>query len=797
MAPKTYKKRLVLFDSHAILHRGYHALPNFATSSGLPSGGLYGLAAILIKIMAELKPDYLVACYDRAEPTFRKQVYDDYKAHRVKADDDLIVQIKKSPEIFEAFGIPVFSVASFEADDIIGTIVEQTKTIPDLQIVIASGDMDTLQLVEDDKVVVYTLKKGINDTILYDETKVVERFGFKPNLLPDFKGLRGDPSDNIIGISGIGEKTATDLITNFGSIENIYKILKKDETKLVKAGIKARIIELLKNGEEEAEFSKTLATIRRDAPITYALPSESYNGKNHLKTVEQTFLDLEFKSLINRVRDLVNGKTPTPKKTAAGKKEAVPKEEVPEELVVSVPEPLLSKLKIAAWLINSELTDPAADQILHLAKTEDPQEALRVLEKKITELELNFVYEKIELPLIPILEEAKKYGLQLDMPHFEKVSVEWHKRLSKIEADIFALAGREFNVASPKQIGEVLFDELKLSVKGLKKTEGGARSTRESELVKLKEVHPIVNLILDHRELSKALGTYVDALPKLADESGRVHSTLIQTGAATGRMASRDPNLQNIPAQSGLGDEIRRGFIADPKQVLVGADYSQIEMRLLAHLTLDPNLIKTFNEGRDVHTEVAARVFGVESDQVTKDMRRAAKVINFGIIYGMGVNALKENLGGTRAEAQTFYDNYFAAYPTIKHYFEEVVSTTKEMGYTKTIYGRRRYFPGFRSKIPFMIAMAERAAYNAPIQGAAADIVKLAMIEIDRELTEKNLRDSAHFVLQVHDELIYEVAENKAVEVEKIIMKAMEGAASLKVPLTANAATGKNLAELK
>jgi DNA polymerase-1 len=335
-------------------------------------------------------------------------------------------------------------------------------------------------------------------------------------------------------------------------------------------------------------------------------------------------------------------------------------------------------------------------------------------------------------------------------------------------------------------------------MKGLKKTQGGARSTRESELLKLKEAHPIIEPILEYRELAKLLSTYVDVLPKLVDQGGRIHSTLVQTGAATGRMSSRDPNLQNLPAQSGFGDDIRRGFIASPGKVFVGADYSQIEMRLLAELSNDENLIEIFKSGRDVHTEVAARVFGVKAGVVTKEMRRAAKVINFGIIYGMGVNALKNNLGGTREEAQTFYNNYFASYPSIRNYFDEVVAGAKKNGYTKTLFGRRRYFPGLRSKIPFLIAAAERAAANAPIQGTATgDIIKLAIIKIDQELTKRGLADHSQFVLQVHDELIYEVDQAKAEDVKELVLEVMAKVADLRVPLSAEAAVGENISMLK
>ena len=362
---------------------------------------------------------------------------------------------------------------------------------------------------------------------------------------------------------------------------------------------------------------------------------------------------------------------------------------------------------------------------------------------------------------------------------------------------IYKLAGREFNLNSPKQLAEVLFDELKLNVKGLKKTAGGARSTRESELLKLSEEHEVVKLILNYRELAKLLSTYIDAIPKLVDQRHRLHTYLNQAGAVTGRMSSTNPNLQNIPARDGLGTKIREAFMATPGYEFIAADYSQIELRVLAILAKEEALIKIFNEGKDVHTSVASLVFKVPESEVTKDMRRRAKVINFGIIYGMGVNALKINLGSTREEAQTFYDNYFATFPQIEKYFDKVIAEATRKGYTETYFGRRRYFPELKSKLPFMRAAGERMAMNAPLQGTAADIVKLATIKVDQALREAKLHDRAHFVLQIHDELIYEVEEPMVKRVEIIIKQAMESVIEEIVPITAHTSTGTTWAELK
>jgi DNA polymerase-1 len=763
-------EKLVLLDAHAILHRAYHALPEFMSPQGEPTGGLYGLVTMLIKIVGELKPDYLIACYDLPDTTFRKQIYDNYKAGRAKADEGLVAQMIRSRDVFTAFNIPIYDKPGFEADDILGTIVEQMKKRKDLQIIVASGDMDTLQLVSDEKVLVYTLKKGINDTILYDEEKVKARFGFGPELLPDYKGLRGDPSDNIIGITGIGEKTATDLIVNFGSIEEIYKKLKKNKEQFLKAGIKERIVKLLEEGEEEAEFSRVLATIRRDVPIKFELPDKKWREGADLAPIEKLFSELGFRTLGARVKLALNA----PEKPGG---QALSTDS--QGLASGLDE----ETKIAIWLLNSDVTDP---------KPEDLKVPKEKLLEEIKEKNLEKVYQEIELPLIPIIQKAEERGILVDKKKMEKLSSEYHEELTKLEKKIYEQAGTEFNINSPKQLGEILFDKMQLTVKGLKKTAGGARSTRESELLKLKDVHPVIAEILRYRELQKLVSTYLDAIPKLLDQNNRLHTHLHQTGTTTGRMSSSEPNLQNIPADENHGDKIRAAFIATPGHKWLSLDYSQIEMRVLALLSGDEELTRIFKSGEDVHTAVAARVFKVREEDVTREMRRRAKVINFGIIYGMGVTALQKNLNSTRAEAQEFYDQYFIAFPKINAYFEKVKAEAKKFGYTETYFGRRRYFPGLKAHLPYIVAMNERMAMNAPLQGTAADIVKIAMKKVDNEIKSHDWENSAHLLLQVHDELIFEV-ENKIVsEVKKVIEKTMETVVDVGIPFTVTAAEGDN-----
>jgi DNA polymerase-1 len=794
------RKRLVLLDSHAILHRAYHALPDFSSSKGEPTGALYGLSSMLIKIVDDLKPDYLIACYDVAGPTYRHEVYKAYKAGRKKAEDDLIAQINRSRDIYNALHIPIYDKAGFEADDILGTIVEQIKnsknSFHDIEIIIASGDMDTLQLVINDDVRVFTLKKGIKDTVIYDEKTVIERFGFEPRLIPDFKGLRGDASDNIIGIKGIGEKTATTLISKFGSIEDIYKALDAGrEKEFEKAGITPRIIGLLKDNREEAEFSKVLATIRRDAPIDFIVPEKTFRDSINLQKIKNLWTEFEFRTLIARLEQVLNGKSGEPAPHLETKQSLF------NQLQAVVDPKDLEETSLALWIINSNLTNPTLDDILSFTKADDFESARKIIFAELKKRSLENVFNKIEKPLIPIVETMEERGIKIDRKFLQSLSKDYHEKLSSIEKDIWALAGIEFNINSPKQLGEIIFDKLQLTVKGLKKTEGGARSTRESELEKLKNTHPIIDKIFEYRELAKLLSTYIDAIPPLLDTGDRLHTKFIASGTTTGRMSSQNPNIQNIPIKSDLGRPIRNAFIAEKGYVLASFDYSQIELRIAAFLSKDHKLIDIFKKGEDVHSSVASFVFGVPITEITPEMRRRAKVINFGIIYGMGVLALKQNLGSSRAEAQKFYDDYFKTFSELASYLESVKAETARRGYTETFFGRRRYFEGINSKIPYIKAQAERMAINAPIQGTEADIIKLAMIKVQDYLVEHKLDQDVFPLLQVHDELVYEIREDLAQKIVPVIKNIMESVISIDdtmgVVMKAEGSVGLNWGKIK
>ncbi len=784
------QKTLVLLDAHAILHRAFHALPDFASPTGEPTGALYGVVTMLLKIAEELKPDYIAACFDLPKPTYRHDAYKEYKAGRAKTDDGLVAQIIRSRDIFAAFNIPIFECEGFEADDILGTIAHQLKGEKDLRVIIASGDMDTLQCVDGKRVQVYTLKKGINDTILYDEAAVKERFGFGPKLVPDYKGLRGDTSDNIPGIRGIGVKTATDIITTFGSIEEIYKKLKKNEQAFLDAGIKARMIGLLKEGEEEAQFSKMLATIRTDAPVTYEVPQSHWKERVNSEAILTLFAELGFRTLAARVRFIFN----------------LAEDVTPSQVETGISERAVKEASVMLWLLESDRTNVSYEDIIDYGRnyfeTTDFAQIVEKFMAKLKDQQLLGVFENIEMPLLEVIEYLNGVGVALDVTYLKTLSEKMHIELTALEGKIYELAGMTFNINSPKQMGEVLFDTLGLKPKQQKKTATGQRSTRESELEKMKDDHPIIVEVLRYRELQKLVSTYIDNLPGMVAADGRLHTTFLQTGAVTGRMASQNPGLQNIPVKTEESKAIRRGFVAVPGYTMVSIDYSQIELRVAAILSGDQQLIEIFKNGEDIHAGVASRVFGVPQKDVTSEMRRKAKVINFGILYGMGVNALRANLGeGTgREEAQEFLNAYFNTFTRLAEYLEETKGYARIHGYTKTMFGRRRHFPGITSSAPFIRASAERMAINAPVQGTAADIMRIAMNEVYAHI-KKREDDAVRMLLQVHDELVFEVRddvlERECEKLEAIMENVLRDQETYGVPILCDVEVGPNWADLE
>lgn len=786
------KKRLVILDTHAILHRAYHALPEFSSSKGEPTGALYGLLSMLVKIINDLGPDYIVAAVDLPGGTFRSAAYEDYKGTRAEIDEALVAQIKKTPEVLEAFGVSVYSADGFEADDVIGTIVEKAKKQKGLDIIIATGDKDALQLIDGTRVQVFTLGKGLNDTIMYDEAKVIERYGFGPKAIPDLKGIAGDPSDNIKGVPGVGEGSALKLLQKYGSIPAIFAAIQKSGVEAVAAetGVQKRFVELVKSNREAADFSKMLATIRRDAPVDFTLPKNSWrDGADPARSLDM-LSEFEFRGLVPRVKKILGVADQT---EAAEPGSGLFAQQVPQEQ--------LDKAALALWVLDSNITNPGLEDVLRAGKSNDFAEAFANIRQQLKERELDFVYDKIELPLVPVLRGMEKRGVKIDKKFLQQLSKDYHKELESIAGRIYKAAGGEFNISSPKQLGEILFDKLGLEPKKQKKTATGQRSTRESELEKLRGEHEIIGDILAYREHSKLLSTYIDAIPALLDKEDRLHTHFIQTGTSTGRLGSENPNVQNIPIKTDLGRAIRNAFVADKGYKLLALDYSQIELRIAALMTGDEGLIEIFKNNRDAHTEVAARVFAVEAKDVTRDQRRVAKVINFGILYGMGVSSLQQSLGTSRAEAQEFYNQYFKAFPRLADYMEDTKASAAKLGYTQTYFGRRRYFDGIKSSIPYVKAAAERMAINAPIQGTAADLIKLAMVEVAACFGREGVGDDAYMLLQVHDELVFEIKEDRIAALGKKIRRIMEQVIPEKdangIPFLAEAKVGDNWGEMK
>ncbi len=822
------KRRIVLLDTHAIIHRAYHALPDFKAKDGTPTGALFGLSSMLASIIRELKPDYIFACYDLPGKTFRHEAFEAYKGTRKKGDDELISQLISSQEIISCLNIPIYAVPGYEADDIIGTIAKKFANKDNYDIIIASGDMDTLQLVEDKHVRVFTLKKGLSDTVLYDEDGVVKKYGFSPEFIPDYKGLRGDPSDNIPGVPGVGEKTATILIQKFKTIENLYKVLKKKPEEVKAAGITDRILKILLENEENAIFSKMLGSIRTDAEVKVEIPDKTWVETFDREKADKCFKKFEFKTMLARF-DNVTGES-KPKGSEDFKKLAGPrispqagpdasnfsksstpknKEKLGVSAISQISENIdptdLEEAKIMLWLLNSEKTNPSLEDILEETGADSFIEAKKILEENLKQhKKLVWLFENVEKKLISIVSKMSERGIMMDESYLKNLSKNIHRELVSLEKEIKELSGEDFNLNSPKQLSHILFEVLLLPTKGLKKRKDGMYSTDVETLNKFKDAHPIVNKMLEYRELEKLRSTYIDAWPNMLDKDGVLHPQFMLTGTVTGRVSSHNPNVQNIPIRGERGKEIRRAFVARPGFSLVAFDYSQIELRAVAMLSQDPYLIEVFRTGSDIHSEVASRVYNVPPEEVTKDMRRHAKVINFGVLYGMGSTALAKEMGISRTEAKNFIDTYFSRFPKVAQYIEKVLNHARKTGYTETLFGRRRQIPGIKSNIPYLRAMAERMAGNAPIQGTAtADIIRLAIVNIEKALEKLKLESKVFPLLQIHDELVFEIEDNILKEATEHIKSVMEEPLPKEftldmetVPILVETSSGKNWGDM-
>lgn len=842
-------KKIILIDGNALVHRAFHALPPLTSPKGVVTNAVFGFSSILIKIIKEMKPDYIAAAFDLAGPTFRHEEFADYKIHRVKAPQELYDQIPLVKKTLSAFGVPVYEKQSFEADDLIGSLAEKSRHQKDLQVIIATGDLDTLQLVKDDKVVVFTLRKGVSDTVVYDQKAVMERYDLEPEQLSDYRGLKGDPSDNIPGVPGIGEKTASALIKEFGSLENLYQELEKSKDKEVK-GVPSKLKEKLLGNKKQAFFSKQLSVIITNLDVDFSLAKSDWRKNLKLDEIERIFRDLGFASLLRRLPEIGLGSQRSinfDQPVIASKEMDQPEEEYQpgdkeiylapgrppqsltdklsdEDLIVighdlknslkpliSAGEEIKAKIfdtKIAAYLLNPEQRSYDYEEVYY---SEFRKTLSALAEKKTFELhrlktklwqKMNRdrtaeVFEKIEMPLVKILAEMELNGIKIDGKEISVLEKSVADELRKVEKKIFKLAGREFNINSPQQLGDVLFNKLKLKGK-VRKTGGGALSTAAGELEKLREEHGIIDPILDYRELQKLKTTYIDPFPSLIGQDGRIRTTYNQTGAATGRLSSQDPNLQNIPIRTELGRQFRRSFVAEDGYQLVSFDYSQLELRIVAKVAGDKKMIDTFKRGEDIHATTAAEVFEVRPEGVTKEMRRQAKVLNFGIIYGMGSLAFARAAGVSRDRAREFMDKYFNKFSGVARYMEEMKKTAHYQGYVESYFGRRRPLLDINSSMPQLRAQSERIAINHPVQATAADLMKLAMIGVHNYIhKELKVGQDVRMLLQIHDELVFEIKKDKVKKVCPEIKKIMEEVSELDVPIVVEVKVGSNWANVE
>ena len=878
----TSPKKLVVIDGKSVFYRGYYAMANLSTKDGIPTGGVFGFATMALEVIKRLRPDYVAVAWDKPKTNIRKRLamYPEYKAGRKPAPADFYEQVPILHELLQAFGWPLYELDDYEADDIMGTLAVQASA-KGLETLLITSDMDMLQLVND-SVHVYALKTGLSNIELYSPKSFEAKYGIKVEQFLDLKALKGDSSDNIPGVPGIGEKGALELLKMYQTLDGVYENL---------ALIKESTRKKLEAGKDLAYLSKQLANIWTDAPLKLDLAEVDGSKADPLKITE-LLQKLEFRSLARQLPEImhvpvgaIQTSQGTPLKTgkntiidsaatlstlkfdgtkplfaharAAGKHgrnpqmlslsadgravytldmtKLPPKDLKPVlktlpplvgydvksalkifiELEIDVPK-VEHDVLVGAFLLNSlrreqSLTELAqADLGYEGSSLEDlDQEELvsripeiiavikALYEQQLKDLEaltkLASLARDIEWPVIPVLARMEYVGIELDTRYLKKFAEEINDLISDYEQQIYGYADQEFNISSPNQMAEILFDKLGLPTGGIKKGKTGY-STAASELDKLRDIHPIIDLISQYREVAKLKNTYVDTLPLLVDEHSRLHTTFNLTIAQTGRLSSTDPNLQNIPTRTDLGRHIRTAFVAGPGKKLVSADYSQFELRLAAILADDKELIEMFNRGADIHTATAAQVYGRELEDVTKQMRRAAKVINFGILYGMSPHGLSIATSMTREQAVDFIERYKALRKPLFDYIDRIKDQAREKGYVETLLGRRRPTPDIHSSNFVVRQAAERAAINMPIQGTEADLMKLAMIQVDSLLHEQH--NDCHMLLQIHDSILVECPAPVAERIGELLKTTMEAIYKLPVRLDVDVTTGQNWGEL-
>ena len=837
------KKKLLAIDGNSVLNRAFYGVRPLSTKDGFPTNALFGFVNMITRQAEALSPDYVAVAFDLKAPTFRHKMYDAYKAGRRPMPEELAMQFPVAKELLAAMGYHVLSLEGYEADDILGTLAAMSADA-DVEAYLLTGDRDALQLIGQN---VHVLLATNTETVDMDEAKFFEKYGVPSSSFVDVKALMGDSSDNIPGVPGIGEKTALKLIAEYGSLDGVYEALPAAKHT---PSLRAK----LEGGQDSAYLSRTLARICCEVPLEKKLDDLENNGieKSALRSL---FLRLEFSAFMKRFGlDEVETKSQSPAMEAShvgvealqaslagvdtvaldGEegawrlliKDALYETDTDTKTLVALlasktvvvydakklykqegGDALLSlclfDLMLAAYLANSaknnfELSTLVSDYLGELSNENTPRVSYflrlyEVLVKKLEEDGQRELLERIELPLAKVLSAMETVGFRIDREGIARYGEQLATVASALEGQIYFHAGKEFNINSPKQLGEVLFDTLGLP--HAKKTKTGY-STNAEILEKLRPYHPIIEDILDYRQVTKLKSTYADGLLKVADENGRVHTNFKQTGTATGRLSSTEPNLQNIPVRTELGRELRRFFLPENENyVIIDADYSQIELRLLAHVSEDANMIRAFREGADIHASTAATVFDVPQNEVTPEMRKKAKAVNFGIMYGIGAFSLSDDIGVSRAEAQAYIDQYLAGFPGIDAYFKKTIEGGYENGYVTTLFGRRRYIPELAGSNKMQQKFGERVAMNSPIQGTAADIIKLAMIRVHERLLESGL--DARLILQVHDELLIEAHRNDADAAERILREEMENAVSYSVPLNVDIHQGNNWFEAK
>ena len=774
-------KTLLLIDAYAMIYRAYYAFiraPRM-NSRGENTSAIFGFIVTFEDLLKRLKPSHIAVAFDPAGPTFRHEAFEQYKAQRQETPEDIRWAVPRIKQILQAMNVPVLEVPGYEADDLIGTLAHKAEK-EGFEVYMATPDKDYGQLVSEHIFMYRPRHTGGFEKLGPQE--VCEKYGLQnQSQVIDLLGLMGDSSDNIPGCKGVGEKTAVQLLQQFGSIDNLLA-----NTDQLKGALQRKVQEQV----EDIRFSYFLATIKTDVPIDFDAQSLVYQEKNWDK-LAPLYRELEFNSLLKQAPNQQNS-LPLGRGGVGSKKSTKP--EATLDLFASInPETTPLPLRNDTEGLPNDTSDSVEGRLVsYLLNPEvafNPNQPINWDALKADSSLWN-LYQEVELPLSAILREMEQAGVRIDVPMLKQAETQLNEELQTLEQQIYTSASTTFNINSPKQVGEVLFDQLQLDVKA-KKSKNGQYSTSEEVLLALKPKHPVVGMILAYRELKKLISTYISALPTYINPAtGKIHTTYNQTVTATGRLSSSNPNLQNLPIRSERGQLIRQAVIPDEGCLFLSADYSQIELRLMAHFSQDPHLIQAFISGQDIHAATAAKIFNVPIEDVTKDQRRQAKTANFGIIYGISAFGLAQQLDCSRSEAKALIDGYFAAFPGVIDYIEQQKQLAREQGYAVTLFGRKRYLPDILSHNATVRSFAERNAVNSPIQGTAADIIKMAMVTIHRRLKEEGLK--AQMIMQVHDELNFNVPQNEVDKVREIVVNEMQNVVHLTVPLIADCGVGTN-----